>query len=84
MSSRYKSEVLHVCWAGELDFIGYVGYRELKQMGIVEEVLEDSVWNEWGDEPIKLLMDVVNGSSVQGYLFRCLHCGKHLLWVDCD
>lgn len=25
-----------------------------------------------------------NAESVQGYLFRCLHCGKHLLWVDCD
>lgn len=65
-------------------FIGYVGYRELKQMGIVEEVLADSMWDEWGEEPIKLLMEVVNGGSVQGYLFQCLHCGKHLLWVDCD
>lgn len=25
-----------------------------------------------------------NVDSVQGYLFRCLHCGKHLLWADCD
>ena len=65
-------------------FIGYVGYRELKQMGIVEEVLADPMWDEWGEESVKLLMDVVNGGSVQGYLFRCLHCGKHLLWVDCD
>ena len=65
-------------------FIGYVGYRELKQMGIVEEVMENSVWDEWGIEPEELLKDVVNGGSVQGYLFQCLHCGKHLLWIDCD
>lgn len=65
-------------------FIGYVGYRELKQMGIVEEILEDSVCDEWGTAAEQLLMDVVNGGSVQGYLFQCLHCGKHLLWIDCD
>ena len=53
-------------------------------MGIVEEVLADPIWDEWGEESAKLLMDVVNGGSVQGYLFQCLHCGKHLLWVDCD
>ena len=65
-------------------FIGYVGYRELKRMGIVDEVLADSVWSDWGEDPEELLKDLVNGGSVQGYLFRCLHCGKHLLWVDCD
>ena len=23
-------------------------------------------------------------NGLWGYLFRCLHCGKHLLYVDCD
>lgn len=64
--------------------MGYVGYRELKQMGIVEEILNDSMWNDWGAEPEEQLKDIVNGGSVQGYLFQCLHCGKHLLWIDCD
>lgn len=65
-------------------FVGYVGYRDLKQMGIVEEVRKDSVWNDWGENPEELLKDMVNGGGVQGYLFECLHCKKHLLWVDCD
>lgn len=65
-------------------FKGYVGYQELKHMGILEEVLEDSVWNEWDQEPKEMLKAMVNGGSVQGYLFQCLHCGKYLLWFDCD
>lgn len=64
--------------------MGYVGYRELKQMGIVEEILEDGGWNMYREDSETVLEALVNGGSVQGYLFRCLHCGKHLLWVDCD
>lgn len=25
-----------------------------------------------------------NEGGMQGYLFRCLHCGEHFLYVDCD
>lgn len=65
-------------------FQGYVGYRELEQMGIVEEVLDDSVIRgQWG-KPEEMIRCMVDGGSVQGYLFRCLHCGKYRLWVDCD
>ena len=72
-------------WIGDsCAFIGYVGYRELKQMGIVEELLDDPLLNEWSTAPEELLKDLVGGGGVQGYLFQCLHCGKHLLWVDCD
>lgn len=65
-------------------FVGYVGYRELKQMDIVDEVLDDSIWDEWGAEREEMLEHMVNGGGVQGYLFKCLHCGKHRLWIDCD
>ena len=65
-------------------FIGYVGYRELKQMKLIDEILDDPVfYGEWG-KPEELLKAAVNGGSVQGYLFQCLHCKKHLLWIDCD
>lgn len=60
-------------------FVGYVGYRELEQMGLLEEVLEDL--DGWEREHIS---DLTKDGSVQGYLFRCLHCGKHLLHIDCD
>jgi hypothetical protein len=65
-------------------FLGYVGYRELKQMGIVEQILDDPIWAEWDAEPEELLRSLVNGGGAQGYLFQCLHCGKYLLWSDCD
>lgn len=65
-------------------FVGYVGYRELMQMDIVEEVLEDPVLDSWGDDKEEILECMVNGGGVQGYLFKCLHCGRYLLWADCD
>lgn len=65
-------------------FVGYVGYQELKQMDILDEVLDDFIINEFGITSEEQLKDMCNGGSLQGYLFRCLHCGKHLLWMDCD
>lgn len=98
-NSEKRDELLHrtpgYCgwqqgyWRAHCDdycaYLGCVGYLELEQMGIVKEVLDDSIWNEQGwDNPEEMLHDVVNGGNIQGYLFKCLHCGKHLLWVDCD
>ena len=65
-------------------YLGGVGYQELVQMGIVDEVLDDPVWTEGWDDPMDILQHAFNGGSLQGYLFRCLHCGKYLLWLDCD
>lgn len=60
-------------------FLGYAGYAELKELGILEEVLEGV--EDWYRENIQHL---TKDGSMVGYLFRCLHCGKHLLHVDCD
>lgn len=65
-------------------FLGYVGYRDLKQMGILQEVLDDPFLEIPQDEPEEFLKNMENGGSLQGYLFECLHCKKHLLWIDCD
>ncbi|MDE7325359.1 MAG: CbrC family protein [Lachnospiraceae bacterium] len=65
-------------------FIGYVGYQELERMGIVEEVLDDPVIQGQWTKPQAMIKSMVDGGSVQGYLFRCLHCGKYRLWIDCD
>ena len=35
-------------------------------------------WIDW------LERDTVNGGHLQCYLFQCLHCGKHLVWMDFD
>lgn len=62
-------------------FLGYVGAEELQELGVMEEVLDDPMWDEEQKEMIEMME---NGGSVQGYLFQCLHCGKHLVWVDVD
>ncbi len=62
-------------------YLGHVGARELKALGVMNEVLDDPMWDK---EQKKMIKNSVNGGSVQCYLFQCLHCGKHLLWVDID
>jgi len=62
-------------------FLGYVGAKELRTLKVMKEVLDDPMWD---DDQKELIQNMVNGGSVQGYLFRCLHCGKHLLWLDAD
>lgn len=65
-------------------FIDYVGWEEIKD--IANDLVEDI-------EKIKRRMrltqeefekSMVNGGSHQGYLFRCLKCGKHRLTSDLD
>ena len=62
-------------------FLGYVGARELRALGVLEEVLDDPMWD---DEQKEMIRESVNGGHLQCYLFQCLHCGKHLLWMDFD
>lgn len=88
-------ELLHrtpgyISWQGEYwltccddycEFIGDVGTKELEEMGIADEVFEEFY--------TKKSLDGVRDSLTKagrcaGYLFRCSHCGKYHLWVDCD
>lgn len=62
-------------------FLGYVGARELRALGVLEEVLDDPMWD---GEQKEMIRESVNGGHMQCYLFQCLHCGKHLLWMDVD
>lgn len=58
-------------------FVGYVGWEDFVEMGI-----EDQNLNGFEIEEVKECMD--NEGGMQGYLFRCLHCGEHFLYVDCE
>ena len=62
-------------------YLGDVGAKEMKIQGVLEEVLEDPMWDENEKQWIR---ESVNGGSMQCYLFRCLHCGKHMVWMDFD
>ena len=65
-------------------FIGYVGWEDLVEMGIDAQIEKnyDKDLNGFDIEDVKECM--CNEGSMQGYLFRCLHCGEHFLYVDCD
>ena len=51
-------------------YLGHVGARELRALGVLEDV--------------EMIQESVNGGHLQCYLFQCLHCGKHLVWMDFD
>lgn len=60
-------------------FLGGVDYYGLVERGILGEVLQDPDLNpDVQKNPQEL------GNSIYGYLFQCLHCGKHLLHTDYD
>ena len=81
----------YMAWQGEnwlaccddyCAYLGPVGIEELEKLGIKEEALGDYALQEPSYPP-----DVVNeylrkDGDLTGYLFRCLHCGKHRLYVD--
>lgn len=80
----------YISWQGEhwlsccgdyCAYLGTVGMRELTAMGIADEVLSEyEARGEFADVEQYLTKD----GSLCGYLFRCLQCGKHHLFVDAD
>ena len=46
-----------------------------------EDFAKDPMWD---DEHKDMIQESVNGGHLQCYLFQCLHCGKHLVWMDFD
>ena len=64
-------------------FIDYVGWKEIKNMGIEVEIEDDlSTNSDYKIDDVKKHLQ--NNGSMQGYLFRCLICGKYRLHIDCD
>lgn len=63
-------------------FVGYVGWKELVDLGIVSDLNDDFERYELLDDLSKKQLE--KGGSLQGYLFRCVVCGKYRLAVDSD
>ena len=65
-------------------FVGYVGMKELEDIGIADKL--ESIYRK--DAAMFDIQDIrecmTNNGSMQGYLFKCLHCGKYQLYADCD
>lgn len=65
-------------------FVGYVGWKELVDMGIHGQIEKNYDQNLNGFDIKDVKECMYNEGGMQGYLFRCLHCGEHFLYVDCD
>jgi uncharacterized protein CbrC (UPF0167 family) len=62
-------------------FIGYVGWNEIKNK-LSEFVNLEADCGEININDLSKYL--VNGGSMQGYLFQCLHCKKYRLYIDFD
>ena len=78
-------------WQGEYwlaccdDFCAYikpVKMKELKEMGIADEVCSE--YEAAGHGYFNIREQLTKDGSLYGYLFQCLHCGKYHLGVDAD
>ncbi|HMG90569.1 MAG TPA: CbrC family protein [Chryseolinea sp.] len=62
----------------------FVGWKEIRELS---DELEDDliqIKSEYGLTQGEFESSLVKNGSMQGYLFQCLHCGKHRLAVDTD
>ncbi|MGY5959203.1 PF03691 family colicin E2 tolerance protein CbrC [Kosakonia sp. BK9b] len=62
-------------------FVGYVGWEEIADK-LDQFVDLHADCHAIGIEYDKLAQYLRDGGDCQGYLFRCLHCGKLRLWAD--
>lgn len=64
-------------------FIGYVGWNDIQERRIDKEIeknySEDNTGFSFDD-----IKGYLGNGSMEGYLFKCLKCGEHLLHVDYD
>ena len=65
-------------------FLGYVGWPEIEESGLAEEIAETYRQDVCGFEFEDIRQYMRKDGSLTGYLFRCLHCGRHFLYADCD
>ncbi len=76
----WQQEAWLACCDDYCAFIGYVGWAEIEEMGLADEIRSTFRSDNFDLEIVEQHM--TNGGDMQGYLFRCLHCGKHHLYVD--
>lgn len=60
----------------------YVGWEEIKHLK--DELIDDldEIKADYRLSQQELEKFLINNGSMQGYLFKCLHCGQHRLTVD--
>jgi len=81
----WQQEHWLACCGDAAAFVGLAGRVELEQQwpdaipSIQEEcgILDDTDWQDY-------LRALSKDGSPTAYVFRCLHCGRHLGYSDCD
>lgn len=63
-------------------FMGYVCWKDILKMGLEQEI-EETYREDLNGIDIETVKQCLNG-SMQGYLFQCLNCNKHFLYIDCN
>lgn len=73
------------CWLAHCDdycaFLGYYTWSALEKLGIdkeIEETYREDICRLDFDEAKEYI------EQNEGYLFKCLHCGKHFIYFDFD
>lgn len=75
----WQGEYWLTCCDDYCAYIGEVGTKELEEMGIADEVIEEyEARGEYQD----IRENLVKKGWISGYLFQCLHCRKYHLYVD--
>ena len=78
--SSWQGEYWLACCNDYCEYLGDVGYTELKKMNLenIIDEYKEKVSFDFDNECLE------KGGSLSGYLFRCRHCGKYRLGVDYD
>jgi uncharacterized protein CbrC (UPF0167 family) len=63
---------------------GYAGWKEVADLK--EDLINDlnQIKQDYDLTRKELEKFLINAGSMQGYLFQCLHCGKHRFTIDVD
>lgn len=77
----WQQEYWLACCDDYCAFLGYYTWQDLEKLGISEEIKEtyrdDACMLDFPDAKEYL-------QNNEGYLFKCLHCGKHYIYFDFD
>ena len=77
----WQQEYWLACCDDYCAFLGYYDWKALEALGIAEELektyRKDICGIDFEDAKEHLTFN-------EGYLFRCLHCGKHYIYFDFD
>lgn len=76
--SSWQGEYWLACCDDYCEYIGDVGYMELKEIGL-EYLIDDYKQRKGMEFESEFL---VKGGAFAGYLFRCIHCKRYRLNID--